>query len=114
MKRALLVAAGWCWVGVIVWLSLTPSPPTLELEAGDKLGHFGAYLVLMLWFCFLYRTLPSRAVHGLLFAGMGVALEVVQGSLGYRSLEAADMAANAAGVLAGWALAAAAPRILAR
>jgi VanZ family protein len=114
LKRALLVAAGWAWAATIVWLSLTPSPPTVEFEASDKLGHFGAYLLLMLWFCFLYRTLPSRAIHGVVFAGMGIALEIVQGSLGYRSFEAADMAANGLGVAAGWAAAALAPRILAR
>ena len=33
---------------------------------------------------------------------MGVGLEFVQGALGHRSFELADMAANALGVLAGW------------
>ena len=36
------------------------------------------------------------------FVGMGIALEFVQGALGYRSFELADMAANTLGVAAGW------------
>jgi VanZ family protein len=114
LKRGLLVAAGWAWAATIVWLSLTPSPPTVEFEASDKLGHFGAYLLLMLWFCLLYRALPSRVAYGIVFVAMGVALEIVQGALGYRAYELADMAANGFGVAAGWAAAALAPRILAR
>jgi glycopeptide antibiotics resistance protein len=36
---------------------------------------------------------------------MGIALEFVQGALGYRSFEVADMFANTFGVLIGWAIA---------
>jgi len=118
LKRAVLrpalVAAGWCWAAAIVWLSLTPSPPEVDFEASDKVGHFAAYFLLMLWFCFLYRTPKGRIIHATAFACMGIVIEVIQGTLGYRSLEALDMAANGVGVLAGWAVAAAAPRMLAR
>ncbi len=86
-------------VAAIVWLSLTPSPPQVPLESGDKLGHFAAYGVLMLWFAQLHaRRLPWAAG----FLAMGIGLEFVQAGLGYRTLEVLDMAANAAGVLAGW------------
>ena len=39
------------------------------------------------------------------FIAMGIALEFVQGSLGYRSFEVADMLVNATGVLLSWGLA---------
>ena len=83
----------------LVWLSLTPRPLEIDLESGDKLGHFAGYCVLMFWFAQLYaRRLPYAAG----FIAMGVALELAQGRLGYRSLELYDMLANTAGVLLGW------------
>ncbi len=91
-----------------------PSPPETGIEGGDKLGHLAAYASLMLWFCFLYRGLPARVSYALGFAAMGVALEFAQGALGYRLYDTADMAANALGVLLGWAIAGAAPTILRR
>src|SRR5688500_6650807 len=89
-------------VAAIVWLSLTPSPPTLEVESGDKLGHLAAYGVLMFWFCFLYPRSRTRVLCGLAFIAMGVGLEVIQGMTGYRSYDGLDMVANSAGVLLGW------------
>jgi len=86
-------------VAAVVWGSLTPSPPS---AGNDKVGHFVVYGVLMFWFAQLYaRRLPYAAG----FIALGVALEFVQGSLGYRSFELYDMLANSAGVLLGWAAA---------
>lgn len=59
----------------------------------------------MFWFCVLYRALRVRAFYASGFIAMGVALEFVQGSLGYRSFEVADMVANAAGVTLGLVIA---------
>ena len=59
----------------------------------------------MLWFCVLYRRKRVRAFYALGFVAMGVALEFMQGNLGYRSFELLDMAANTAGVMGGWGLA---------
>lgn len=73
-----------------------------------------AYGSLMLWFCFLYRAAAVRASYAVAFAGMGIALEFVQRTLGYRTFEVQDMVANALGVILGWAIAAAAPTILRR
>jgi hypothetical protein len=104
MRKA-LVAAGWAWAAAIVWLSLTPAPPRVELAYGDKLGHLAAYGLLMFWFARLYRGRPAQLAYALGFCAMGVALELAQGALGTRSLEALDMAANALGVALGWGLA---------
>jgi VanZ family protein len=109
LRRALCVAAGWALAATIVWLSLTPSPPTIDIEQGDKLGHFLAYGSLMLWFCLLYPRRGTRIAYGLAWIGMGVGLEFIQGWLGYRTYEVYDMYANATGVMIGWAISFAIP-----
>ena len=103
--RALWLTLGWGIVAAIVWLSLTPRPPTLPLEQGDKLGHLLGYGVLMLWFGQLYAAERTRLAYALGFATMGVALELAQKLLGYRTYDAFDMVANALGVALGWGLA---------
>lgn len=103
--RMIGLGLGWGWAAAIVWLSLTPSPPQVDVEFGDKLGHFGAYGLLMLWFCLLYSSRTARIWHAAAFIAMGVGLEVLQGYLGYRTYEVFDMSANTLGVLLGWAAA---------
>ena len=86
---------GWGWAAAIVWLSLTPSPPQVDVDYGDKLGHFGAYGLLMFWFALLYLELAASARGTLIgFIAMGIGLEFLQGMLGYRSFDVHDMAAN--------------------
>ncbi|HEU4351273.1 MAG TPA: VanZ family protein [Burkholderiales bacterium] len=102
--RKVLVAAGWAWAATIVWLSLMPEPPELSIAHGDKLGHFAAYGLLMLWFTQLYAARGSRLAYAAVFVAMGVTLEFVQGALGYRSYDVFDMYANTIGVVLGWAL----------
>jgi VanZ family protein len=84
----------------IVWQSLTARPLAIDLESGDKLGHFAGYGVLMFWFAQLYLRRLAWAAG---FIALGIALEFMQGWLGYRSFELYDMLANALGVLLGWA-----------
>jgi len=99
--RAALIAAAWLWAAAIVWLSLTPSPPQVDVQFGDKIGHFAAYGVLMLGFALLYPARRLPLAIGCI--ALGVALELAQGATGYRTLDALDMLANGIGVLAGWA-----------
>ncbi len=110
--RALGLAIGWLMVAAIVWLSLTPSPPKLEVELSDKLGHFAAYGGLMFWFCQLHARRGSRLAYATAFVALGVALEFAQDATGYRSFEYYDMLANALGVLIGWSAALIFPRVL--
>ncbi len=114
MRRKALIALGWAWAAAIVWLSLTPSPPKVDFEQSDKLGHFVAYGWLMLWFCFIYAGTKARSAYAVGFIAMGVGLEFIQRTLGYRTYEVLDMVANAVGVLLGWAAAIALPRIRVR
>ena len=114
MTRAVLIALGWAWVAAIVWLSLTPSPPKVDFEQSDKVGHFLAYGSLRLWFCFLYAALKVRIAYAAGFIAMGIGLEFIQGALGYRTYEVFDMFANTIGVLLGWAAALVVHRIRVR
>ncbi len=104
--RPALVAGGWLYAAAIVFLSLTPNPPELDLDQGDKLGHLLSYGVLSLWFCLLYRRWQARLGFAALWVAMGIALEFAQGATGYRTFEFADMAANSLGVLLGWGISA--------
>ena len=110
--RVVWVAAGWGIAAIIVWLSLTPAPPQIDIEQGDKLGHFAAYGTLMFWFCLLYERRALRIAYALLWIAMGIGLEFVQGLTDYRTYDIYDMYANTVGVLVGWAAAIVAAKVL--
>jgi hypothetical protein len=91
----------------VIYLSLTPTPPEVDLgEYTDKWGHASVYALLMWWFCQLQTALASRALTGLGLVALGIALEFAQDATAYRTFEVADMSAGAVGVAAGWLLAA--------
>jgi glycopeptide antibiotics resistance protein len=68
----------------------------------------------MFWFCQIYIKKKIRIAYAAGFIAMGVALEFVQGRLGYRTYDVLDMGANALGVLLGLAAALILPRVLPR
>lgn len=108
--RPLWLGIGWCLVGAVVWLSLTPStgaPPLIN----DKLAHLIAYFTLTAWFAEIYSRLDRV---GLAMLALGAALEVAQGLSGYRDMSFADLLANAAGIGLGMFAAARFPRVLAK
>ena len=107
--RPYFVAMGWAIAAIIVWLSVTPQPPRIDFEQGDKLGHFAGYGSLMFWFCLLYMRPATRVAYAILWIAMGVGLEFIQRQLGYRTYDVYDMVANTVGVLIGWGLAYAFP-----
>ncbi len=113
MRRAAFVATGWAIAAGIVWLSLMPLPPQVNVDQIDKFEHLIAYGMLMFWFCLLYARRNTRIAYGALWVAMGVGLEFAQGQTGYRSFEVNDMVANALGVLIGGAAAFAIPEGLA-
>ena len=104
LKRIWL-AIGWIGVGAVIWLSLMPEPPRLDVEQGDKLQHLAAYGSLMLWFAQVAVARHLRLQTALGLVALGVALEFVQRATGYRTFSYADIAANAAGVGCGCLLA---------
>lgn len=98
-------AAGWLLVLAIIAVSLMPAPPHLNVEQGDKLGHFAAYGLVTLWFAQPYTALRQRIWLALGMVALGIGLEYAQRATGYRSFEVADMAADALGVAIGWLVA---------
>ncbi len=108
MERSTVFAAwraiAWSGVALLLWLYVTPRPPELDVEQGDKLQHLAAYAVLTFWFVQLAPDRAGRWRSAAALAGFGVVMEFVQLATGYRTFSAADMAANTAGVAVGLAL----------
>jgi VanZ family protein len=101
----LWTAIGYLLIAFVVYSSLTPTPITIPVEHGDKYGHMVAYGTLLLWFAQLHRGARSRLLWACAFVAMGIALEFAQRLTDYRTFEAADMIADAFGVLMGWVVA---------
>lgn len=97
----LWLALGALLIAMIWYLSLTPDPPDIGIDNGDKLGHFLAYGLLMGWFGQIYIQLKPRLWLVLAFILMGVLLEVLQGMTVTRTYSYADMVANTTGVVIG-------------
>lgn len=95
-------AAGWLGVGLIITLSLTPAPPQINIENGDKFGHLAAYGLVTLWFAQFYTGLRQRIWLAVGMVALGVAMEYAQGATGYRMFDVADMIADTVGVAIGW------------
>ena len=95
------IAASAMLVAAVVYASLGPPVPAPDVDDFDKLGHLLAYATLAAWFGGLFPR--SRYLHvGLALCGLGLALELLQQSMGQgRVGDPWDMAANVAGVVAG-------------
>ncbi len=97
---------GWVAVCALIFLSLTPSPPELpKWPLADKMAHFMAYALIMLWFGFIYKPGKEYLLLGLSLVLLGVTLEILQRASGGRSMEVLDASSNALGVFAGSLLA---------
>src|SRR5690348_7921114 len=94
------LAVGITLVALIVWGSLTPSPPDMDISLPDfdKVEHFGAYLMLTAWFT---AAFPRRWLWiAVAFAVLGGLVEILQGYTG-RDPEWGDWLADCIGVAAG-------------
>ena len=90
---------GWLMIGMVVWLSLIPHPPTPpEFLAWDKAQHLVAYAGLMFWF---RQSFQPHWRWPAFLVGLGIGLEYLQGLSGVRVLEPLDMLANSIGVVLG-------------
>ncbi len=104
--RKLWLPLGWFAVCILIYESLTPSPPDLpEFPFADNLTHFLVYAGIMLWFGFIYRPGKEYLLLGLSLILLGGTLELLQGASEYRSMEILDASSNSLGVFAGWLLA---------
>jgi VanZ family protein len=94
------LSLGWVLVIGVILGSLLPGPVIQEITpaVNDKIEHFSAYFVLMMWFGGLYpRAKHLRVAGALLF--LGAALDVLQGvATTTRDFELLDIAADAVGI----------------
>lgn len=104
--RKLWLAIGYLLIVLVIYLSLSSSPVTIDtnLPYEDKLFHFIAYFVLTFWFMQIYHIRHYVIAWVALFLCLGLTMEYLQGFNPYRYGETADMAANTLGVMAGFGL----------
>jgi hypothetical protein len=91
-------------IGLLAWvtaLGLAP-PSDLPLAAlDDRVGHGVAFLALMLWFAGIAARRRWWLIGAALFL-FGAGIELLQGAMALgRVPDAADAAANTAGILGG-------------
>lgn len=100
------LAVGWALVGLVVILSIIPSPSESQaFEGADKVAHLAAYAGIMLWFGAIYSKGRPHAFFAAVFTLLGAVLEIAQGFTATRSPDWFDLLANATGVAIGWSLA---------
>lgn len=95
--------AGWL---ALASLMLTPPPAQLVPDVSDKLLHFAAYLAMTSFGLSFCRTQAAIAATAAITILLGSTLEYLQRLVPGRSFDPADLAANGAGTLAGYLLAA--------
>ena len=101
--RYFWLAGGILMLLLVLNFSLVPMGGR-NIGVTDKVAHFLVFLVLMVWFCGVFRgrVTPWVALGLLAF---GILIEVLQSRLPHRSAELLDTLANTGGILLGWGLA---------
>ena len=99
--RTFWLACGAGFIGLVIYLSLTPYPIQAPVWWNFKIGHMLAYCWLMFWYLQIYEGWRQRAWIAVGLCLMGVALEFAQGMTGYRHFGYTDMRDNAIGVAIG-------------
>jgi len=99
----------WLWLSIgcsylayIIYGSLTPDPVDVHIDGFDKVMHFSAYALLMMWFAMIFHKPVHRKAYAIVFIAVGVGLEFAQQAGGVRYFEFSDMVANSLGVLVGY------------
>jgi VanZ family protein len=94
---------GWALVVGVAVGSLMPANYIAGVPASDKGMHALAYFTLMLWFAGQYARERHWILAVLIFS-LGFALDLAQGLIPTRRFDLADVAVNAGGILAAFAL----------
>lgn len=100
-------ALWWTAIAVVVAVCLMPPPPLPPLPRNsDKIHHLLAYFALAAAAVQIYRRGAMLWLVGLGLVAMGIAIEVMQGTLtSTRAADPYDALANAIGVGCGLAMA---------
>jgi len=97
---------GLLWIGLVVYLSLMPSPAGgSPFPGADKLVHALVYAALGAWYGALFPSWAGRSGVLVVLIALGGGLELAQGMSPSRHTELADLVADALGVVTGVALA---------
>jgi VanZ family protein len=101
--RWLVLWAGLCAILLLAPPSLVPSLGAAGESNLDKLGHLLLFLVLAALAVAPARGRTRHPLTVVVLGGIayGALLEVLQGALGWRSAELADLAADGVGSLVG-------------
>lgn len=93
-------------IGVVLYLAVTPAPPTTIDLGWDKLNHLTAFAALTFAGCLGFsgeRRMLWRVLPGML--ALGVLIEIAQYFVPGRSCEWLDLGADAVGIVCGAACA---------
>jgi VanZ family protein len=85
-------------LAAVIWLSLEPHPPSLQVSNIDKVQHFAAYASLAALAHLASRGRFWRSALGLVALGIGLEFAQAAEALG-RQASVLDGLANGAGVL---------------
>jgi len=104
---------GWA---LCIGLSMLPQPPVpIDVPDSDKFWHFLAYALLAAWAAWIFETPRARKLAMLSLCLLGVAIEVMQGTLtSHRTMDWHDALADFLGVGVGWWLGLRSPGLLQR
>lgn len=99
--------AGIALLVLVMIAALVPKLPFHELMSqfriSDKVMHIAAFSFLAVWFSGQYaRTSYWRIAAGLL--AFGILIELIQGTISYRTSEWMDLVGDAVGIAAGLAI----------
>lgn len=100
-----ILALGVVLVLALVYFSLSRTPIQIPGDTGGRLTHLTTYAFMTFWFARACGTLRHTLVVAAGLFVLGVVIEYMQGAVGYRSLERADMLANGLGIACGVLLA---------
>jgi VanZ family protein len=103
----------WALMAMSAYFAFAPASPEPAGQWGDKLAHLLAFAALALSAAHAYAATRMAITAGLL-CGWGATIEAIQALLPTRSAELGDLLADALGIAAGLAGAAAARRWLGR
>ena len=90
------------WLLCIVLSLIHPPQLGVDLPDSDKIGHFLAYALLLVWAVWIFASRRSHLLSAIALVLLGIAMELAQGALtDDRMMDVRDAWADTIGVLVG-------------